>query len=455
MIASLPATVKTRSRDCFYILHCALCIVQFALLPALATAAPEIPGKPQERPIALIGGAVHPVSGPVIEKGIVLFDKGRLTAIGKEVSLPAGAERIDVAGKHVYPGLIDSYTTLGLVEIDSVRATKDQAESGTINPNAKAQVAFNPDSELIPVARSNGVLAVLSVPQGGLMSGASAVMQLDGWTWEEMTVRPSAGIHIRWPRVNSVRQFSADPENSDQKRSESAIESIRHAFNDARAYLAAKKAASPGKQPPFDARWEALIPVLEGQTPLIIDADEIQQIQGCVAWAAKEKLKVILWGGYDAPHCIELLKKHDVPVIIGGVHRLPVRSSEPYDHPFTLAKRLSEAGIRYCISSSNDAWAVRNLPYHAATSAAYGLPPEEALKAITQYPAEILGVADRIGSLETGKDATLFVADGDILEIPTQVEQAFIQGRKVDLSDRHKRLYEKYQEKYRRLGIGK
>jgi len=261
---------------------------------------------------------------------------------------------------------------------------------------------------------------------------------------------------VRWPRVTPIREFlSVDPENIDQNKREAAIENIRQALADARAYHAAKKAASPGKpQPPWDARWEALVPVLEGETPIIVDADEIQQIQACVAWAAKEKVKIVLWGGYDALHCVELLKKHDVPVIVGGVHRLPARSGEPYDHPFTLARRLQDAGIRYCISSSGDAWAVRNLPYHAATAAAYGLTPEEALKSITLYPAEILGVADRLGSLDTGKDATLFVADGDILEIPTQVEQAYIQGRKVDLSDRHKRLYEKYQEKYRRLGIG-
>ncbi len=425
-------------------------VVLFLSAPLLA--APEIPGKPQERPIALVGGTVHPVSGPAIENGTVLFEKGKLTAVGKESALPAGTEQFDVKGKHVYPGLIDSYTTLGLVEIDAVRATKDQAESGTINPNAKAQVAFNPDSELIPVARSNGVLSVLSVPQGGLMSGSSSVMQLDGWTWEDMTVRPVAGVHLRWPRTTPVREFLAsDPETPDQKRRDTAIESIRQAFADARAYLTAKKAASLGKPPQFDARWEALIPVIEGQTPLVVDADDIQQIQACVAWAAKEKLKIILWGGYDALHCAELLKKHDVPVIVAGVHRLPARPGEPYDHPFTLARRLQDAGIRYCISSSGDAWAVRNLPYHAATAAAYGVTPEEALKSITLYPAQILGVADRLGSLETGKDATLFVADGDILEIPTQVQRAYIQGRQVDLSDRHKRLYEKYQEKYRRI----
>ena len=440
----------------FRVLLCASVSLWFNFLSAGgAIAAPEIPGKPQDHPIALVGATVHPVTGPALEKATVLFEKGKITSVGKEVIVPPGTERIDVSGKHVFPGLIDAYTNLGLVEIDAVRATKDQSETGTINPNAKAQVAFNPDSELIPVARSNGVLSVLSVPTGGLMSGSSAVMQLDGWTWEEMTVRPITGLHIRWPRIVPVREFlSVDPETTDQKRREAAIESIQQAFADARAYAAAKKAASPGKsEPPFDARWEAMIPVLEGDIPVIVDADEIQQIQACVAWAAKAKLKLILWGGYDAPHCAELLKKHGVPVIIGGVHRLPQRTGDPYDHPFTLARRLHDAGVRYCISSSGDAWAVRNLPYHAATAAAYGLPREEALKSITLYPAEILGVGDRLGSLYTGKDATLFVADGDILEIPTQVEQAYIQGRKVELSDRHKRLWEKYKIKYQRLGI--
>jgi imidazolonepropionase-like amidohydrolase len=428
-----------------------------ALLAAadVALAAPEVPGKPQERPIALVGATVHTVSGADIENATLLFDDGKIVAIEQKVNLPGNTEVIDVKDKHIYPSLIDAFTNVGLVEIESVRATRDQAETGSINPNAKAQIAFNPDSELIPVGRSNGVLVLLSAPTGGLISGTSAVMQLDGWTWEEMTLKGAAGVHISWPRTTPVREFaSVEPDPIDQDKRKSAIDNIRQAFADARAYYQAKKAASPGQdEPKFDARWESMIPLFDGKLPIIVQADEIQQIQAAVAFAAKEQVKLILLGGYDAPHCTELLKQHDVPVIIAGVHRLPQRNGEPYDHPFTVPRRLHEAGIRFCISGAENPWSVRNLPYHAGTAAAHGLSKDEALKAVTLYPAQILGVDDRVGSLDTGKEATLLVTDGDVLEIPTQVEMAYIQGRKVDLSDRHKRLWEKYKEKYRRQGI--
>jgi imidazolonepropionase-like amidohydrolase len=433
----------------------ALTLLVLLAISASALAAPEVPGKPQERPIALVGATVHTVSGAEVENATLLFDQGRIVAIDQKLKLPANAEVIDVTGKHVYPTLIDPFTNVGLVEIEAVRATRDQAETGSINPNAKAQVAFNPDSELIPVARSNGVLALLSAPTGGLISGTSAVMQLDGWTWEDMTIKDAAGVHISWPRTTAVKEFaSVEPDPVDQDKRKAAITTIRQAFADARAYYIAHKAASPGQDDlKFDARWEAMIPVFERKLPIIVAADEIQQIQDAVAFAAKEQVKLIILGGYDAPHCTELLKQHDVPVIIAGVHRLPQRNGEPYDHPFTVPRRLHEAGIRFCISGAENPWNVRNLPYHAGTAAAHGLPKDEALRAITLYPAQILGVDDRIGSLDTGKEATLFVADGDVLEIPTQVELAFIHGRKVDLSDRHKRLWEKYKEKYRRQGI--
>ena len=205
----------------------------------------------------------------------------------------------------------------------------------------------------------------------------------------------------------------------------------------------------------MDLRWEAMLPVLHGDVPLIVDADDMQQIQAAVAFAEQQKVKLIIYGGYDAPHCAELLNKHDVAVIIGGVYRLPQRRSEPYDTPFTVAARLHEAGVRFCISGSGRFGAsnVRNLPYHAAMAAAFGLPRDEALKSITSYPAEILGVANRIGTLAKGRDATFIVTDGDPLETTTQVEDAYVQGRQVDLNNRHKRLWKKYEEKYRRLGL--
>ncbi len=425
-------------------------------------ASPEIPGAAQDHPIALVGATVHPASGPAIENGIVVFDKGKITAVGADVTVPDDAERIDASGKHVYPGLIDANSQLGLVEVSSVRGTRDQAETGLINPNVKAEVAVNPDSELIPVGRSGGVLAVLTVPGGGLISGMSACMMLDGWTWEDMCLQPAIGMHIRWPRMEPVEAWWIEESASEQiSQRDKALSAIRQAFADARAYRAAKIACADGKgpQPDHDARWDAMIPVLEGKLRAFIYADDLQQIQAALAFAEQEGIKPVLVGGYDTGACIPLLKKHDVPVILGGVYRLPERRHDAYDSAFTLPERLRAAGVPFCIggemggSSGSQPSNVRNLPYHAGTAAAHGLPADEALKAITLYPAQLLGVDDRIGSLEPGKDATLIVTDGDILEIPTQVTAAYVQGRAPSMMDRHKRLWEKYKEKYRRLGI--
>jgi len=428
-------------------------VVLIALAVSPLRAHPQLPGAPQGHPIAMVDVTIHPVSGPVIERGVVLFDQGMLVAIGETVEIPADAEKISLPGKHVYPGLFDAYTQIGLVEFPSVRATRDETETGTVNPNAAAQVAVNPDSELIPVARSNGILTVLSAPTGGLISGTSAIMQLDGWTWEDMTLKAPAGAHLNWPKwVPVFTWLTPSTEQVQSERREKALEELRQALADARAYDQARKENRQAH--PRDARWEALARVTRGEVPIVAEADELQQIQSAVAFAQREGLKLILVGGYDAPLCTDLLKQAGVSVIVGGVHRLPQRPGDPYDHPFTVPARLHAAEVPYCIASRNEASRVRNLPYHAGTAAAYGLPAEEALRAVTLYPAQILGVADRIGSLEAGKEATLIVTNGDPLETPTQVERAFIQGREVDLNDKQKRLWHKYREKYRRQGVG-
>jgi imidazolonepropionase-like amidohydrolase len=416
------------------------------LAATAALAHPEVPGPPQKEPVALVGGTVHPVSGPAIEGATLVFAEGKITAIGKDAAVPEGAIVVDVAGKHIYPGLLDGLTDLGLVEINSVRGTIDQQETGPLNPNVRAIVAVNPDSELIPVARSNGVLLALTAPSGDLVAGRSAVIQLDGWTWEDMALAADTALHIEWPAPSRPGRRgggseSAPPPSPDQ------VERLRQMLADSRAYAKAK-AANPAL--PRDARWESLQDVLAGKLPVIFHADDVRQIRSAVAFAEQEKLRPIIAGGYDAPACADLLKKHDVPVIVGGVYRLPRRRGDDYDAPFTLPARLHEAGIRFCISSQDrhGASSVRNLPYHAATAVAYGLDAEVALKAITLAPAQILGVGDKVGSLEVGKHATLFVATGDPLDTPTQVELAWIGGRKVELNDRHKRLYRKYEEKY-------
>jgi imidazolonepropionase-like amidohydrolase len=430
-------------------------LTAFILVAAFAGSAaanPEVPGAPQKKPIAITNATIHPASGPVIERGTIVFDKGKITALGESASIPADADVIDGAAKHVYPGLFDAGTDLGLVEINSVRATIDGQEVGQLNPNTRAIVAVNPDSEIIPVTRSNGILLALTAPYGGLISGRSAVIQLDGWTWEDMALAGDRALHIQWPQYGGGgrgRRGGAPAEEAGASRTEQALQQLQQALADARAYGAAK-AANPDF--PRDARWEALQDVLAGKLPVIIHADELRQIQAAVAFARREKLKLILAGGYDATLCLPLLKQHEVPVIVGGTYRLPRRRGDAYDAAYGLPAALHEAGIRYCIATQGRFGAsnVRNLPNHAAAAIAFGLPADEALKAITLYPAQILGVANRVGSLEAGKDATLFIADGDALDTPTQVTAAWIQGRKVELNDRHKRLYRKYEQKYER-----
>ena len=421
-----------------------------------AAAADQLPGQPQRAPILLAGGDVYTVSGDVIPGGQVLFDNGRIVAVGKDLQAPSDVKRIDVTGKRVYPGLFATGNDLGLVEVRSVRGTVDASETGTVNPNIRAEVAVNPDSELIPVARANGVLLNLTVPQGSLIPGTSAVMQLDGWTWQDMTLCAPAAMHVTWPRMGpqrSTRRFQRRDDDEQTPRADEQLKALDQAFADARAYQAAKKA---GRKIDHDARWEAMAPLLDGKVPIVIAADEVRAIRSAVAFAVREKVRPVILGGYDATRCADLLRKYDVPVIVNGVHRLPLRPDAPYDEPFTLPNRLREAGLKYAITLSHRFGGsdVRNLPYHAATAAAHGLPVDEALKAITLYPAQILGCADRVGSLEPGKDATLIVTDGDILETPTHVEQAFVQGRQLDLTSKHTQLYEKYKEKYRRQSVG-
>ncbi len=434
--------------------------VTFALLICIgvtsAFASDQIPGAPQKKPIALINGTLHPVNGPSIDDGTLVFDNGKIVEMGQRMKPPKGADVIDLKGKHIYPGLIESCSNLGLTEISSVRATIDISESGSLNPNVSAHVSVNPDSELIPVTRANGVLISVSAPSGGLVSGKASVMQLDGWTYEDMTLKPDCAMVIQWPRSAPAIEPGPGlpiPElqlDRDRNRTK-ALKDLRELFEHTRTYIKAR-ANNPSEQA-FDSRLNAMIPVIEGNIPLLIAADSAHQIQGAVAFGVEQGVKVILLGGHDAEMCAELLRRYDIPVIIDAIYKIPRRTHEDYDSAYSLPERLRQAGIRFCISTTgrSETWNTRNLPYHAATAAAYGLPQDEALKSITQYPAEILGIADRVGTLEVGKDATIFVSDGDPLETETQVTAAWIQGRKVDLTSRHTQLYDKYQIKYRQL----
>lgn len=402
---------------------------------SFALATDEIPGSPQQRPVALINATIHPVVGDDIDNGTIVFVDGRITAIGQQVKVPKKAEVLDLQGQHVYPGLMEAHSQIGLREISAVRASRDNAETGSLNPNVKANVSVNPDSEVIPVTRANGVLIAVSAPSGGRISGLAAVMQLDGWTYEDMTLQENAALVINWPSPPSSGESPG-------------LKVLRRMFTESRAYLAAR--AVEGSEQRFDIRYEAMAPVLAGDVPVMVAADDAREIQAAVAFSVEQEIRLIIFGGQDAAHCAALLKKHDVPVVINSIHRRPRRRHEAYDSAYTLPVRLREAGVRFCISGSDRAstWNTRNLAYHAGTAVAHGLSRQDALKSVTLFPAQIMGVADRVGSLEPGKDATLMVTTGDPLETNTQITAAYIQGRAVQLTSRHTRLYEKYQQKY-------
>ncbi len=426
-------------------------LLLLGVLP-LSRASDPIPAAAQTKPVVLKGATIHPVSGPAITSGAIVFEGGKITAIAADAPVPAGAEVIDVTGKHIYPGLISANSVLGLVEIGAARATVDIEESGEINPNVSSVTSINPDSELIPVARSNGILTAHSVPEGGLVSGKSAVIRLDGWTPEEMTVRSPAALHLRWPNLTLNRDPRAPKKLEDQQKEiDKAQKQIRDLFLTARAYWQARKSQSADFK--SDLRWEAMIPLFDQTLPLFVHADSMAQIEAALAFAKEMQLKIVLVGGRDAWRMTAQLKATDTPVIIALATALPPRRGDPYDSAFSNAARLHEAGIRFCIATggrSSEAPHERNLPYEAGMASAYGLPKDEALKAVTLYPAQLLGVADRLGSLEPGKAATLIVTSGDPLDLPTQIEAAYIDGRKIDLTNRQTRLRDKYREKYRR-----
>ena len=427
-------------------------VLALGALTGSARASDVIPAPPQTRAVAIVGATIHPVSGPEIASGTIVFENGKVSVIGAGVPVPAGAEVIEAAGKHVYPGLVSANTVVGLTEIGAARATVDVQEAGAINPNVRSATSVNPDSELLPVARSNGILSSHVVPEGGLISGQSAVMRMDGWTAEAMTFRSPAALHVRWPNLTINRDPRARKSAEDQQKDiDKAEKTIRDAFEIARSYWSARKAASADFK--SDLRWEAMMPVFEGKLRVFVHAATSAQMEAALAWAKQAQLKITIVGGNDAWRLAPQLKESDTPVVIALATALPLRRDDTYDSGFTNAARLHEAGVRFCIATagrSSEAPHDRNLPYEAAMASAFGLPRDVALKAVTLYPAQLLGVADQLGSLEVGKAATLMITNGDPLDLPTAVEAAFIDGRRIDLTNRQTRLRDKYRTKYQR-----
>ena len=415
------------------------------------------PAEAADGVLAITGGRVVTVSGPVIENGTVIVEGGKITAVGAGLPVPAGARVVDATGKTVYPGLIDALTTLGLTEIGSVAGSVDVSETGDVNPHARAWIAVHPHSELIPVARANGITAVLAAPQGGLVSGQSALVRLSGTTPDALAVKQPAALHVVYPtgrapfdlsRMFDEPERKTFEERQKEKRriQEKQLERLRHLLEEAKAHAAALEAArAGGPAPPSDLRLEALAPAARGELPVVIRADAEDEIRGAVAFAAERGLKLIVAGGLEAWRAAGVLREKDVAVLL-NVDRLPRRESDAYDAAYTNPALLAAAGVRFAIVS-DDASQVRNLPYEAAMARAFGLAPEAALRAITLSPAEIFGVAERMGALDPGKDANLVVATGDIMDHRTEVTHVFIDGAEQSLETRHTRLYREFKDR--------
>ncbi len=417
-------------------------LVSLLVAAALAAATGET--------VALVGGMLHPVSRPDVAGGTIVLRDGKIAALGAGLEIPAGAKVVDVRGRHVYPSLFPVLTDLGLVEISSVRATVDTTELGEINPQARADFAMNFDSELLPVARSAGILIAGVTPGGGIVSGSLAAMKLDGWTREDATLKAPAAIVVRWPDLAIDRPPTARLSvRLQEKRRDEALEKLKNAFADARAYSKAKAAEGKAGIPRHDddPKLEALLPALDGHLPIIVVAQRVAQIRAALAWAKEENVKLVLAGARDGWRVADEIAGANVPVIVEQPLELPTRQDEPYDANFASAGILSKAGVRIAFSDGSDASNARNLPHQVAAAVAFGFPREKAVAAMTLEPARILGIAARVGSLEPGKDATLIVTDGDILDLRTHVLAAYLDGRALDLSDKQKRLYERYKNR--------
>jgi imidazolonepropionase-like amidohydrolase len=396
------------------------------------------------------------MSGPDIENGTVVIRDGRIEAVGSNASVPSGAQPIDGRGLSVYPGMIDAATNMGLVEVpQGANGTVDLSEVGEFNPNAKAIIAINPHSAHIAVTRVEGITNTLSAPTGGLISGQAAFINLLGTSPHEMAVVPYAALVINYPRIGrGGGGFGGNrpPANLSETlaANERQLEQIRKILRDAEAYGRAQDAYAKDSslpRPDRDVVLEALVPYVRGDQPVIFRADREVEIRGAVKFAEEMKLKPIILGGDDAWKVTGLLKEKNVPVIITGVLQLPNSEDDYYDTLYENPAKLQQAGVRFCISSGNPGAEARNLPLYAGMAAAYGLSKTDALKAVTLYAAQILNVADRLGSIEVGKMANLVVTDGDLLEPRTHIRYLFIDGRQVPLTSRHTELNDAFKNR--------
>ncbi len=409
------------------------------------------PAPVQQNAIAIINATLHVGNGSVIERGTVVFDKGKITYVGAATSAPAATETINAEGMHVYPGLILPSTDLGLKEVaNGLRGANDFREIEEINASVRSLVAYNTDSRVINTLRSNGILLAHVVPQGGLIGGASSVVQLDAWNWEDATYKTDNGIHVYMPvllnRPQRGRRAATQQNEDAMAEGLERVEKIRQFLRDARAYNQKEKNEA-------NLKLQAVQGLFTKKQKLFVHTNSVREMLLAVEIANEFNLDMTIVGGNDSWMIAPLLKQHNVSVILNQPHNLPVLQDDDIDQPYKTPAMLQKEGVLFAINDNHNESRYRNLPFNAGTAATYGLTKEEALAAITLNAARILGIDDRTGSLQVGKDANIIISKGDILDMHSSiVTAAFIEGRKVNLDDSHKQLRERYEHKY---GIGK
>jgi imidazolonepropionase-like amidohydrolase len=412
---------------------------------------------PAPKTIAIVHAKIFTLAGAPIDNGTLIIRDGKIAAVGAQVDVSSDAQVIDAQGLQVYPGLFDPITQMGLSEISAVAATVDSSETGSYNPDVVAATAVLPSSEHIPVTRAAGITEVLAVPAsggfdssggGGIIGGQASAIHLAGWTIDDLQIKKSVAMVINWPQIET-RTFDFTTFSRKEKPYTEAKQEYDKRVNElgdwmerARHYAQAM-GHSGSADFQRDLKLEALVPVVRGQLPVLVFAGRAREIRNAVEFCEKQKLRMILAGGTEAYKVKDLLRSRNIPVILGPPLTLPIDEDDPYDRLLSQPAELAAAGVRFAFGSFDNSFA-RRLGQNAANAVAYGLPYDEALKAVTLYPAQIFDLAGDFGTLETGKTANIIVTTGDPLELTTDVRYLFIRGRQTSLENRHQRLFEKY-----------
>jgi imidazolonepropionase-like amidohydrolase len=408
------------------------------------------PAPKQTTPVLITNATVHVGNGQVLNSTSVLISNGKITQVGTSLSAPAGAQTINAQGKHVYPGLILSNSNLGLVEVSSVRATSDVREIEQNNASVRSIVAYNTDSKVTNTLRPNGVLLANIVPQGGIINGLSSVVQLDAWNWEDAAYKTDAGLFITMPSLIARPRGFGGGFRPQQDATIDPIKQGLEQIDQVKSFLREAKVYSTQSNPAeTNVKYAAVKGLFDKKQKLFVNANTVKQILVALDFVKEFGVDMVIVGGSDSWQVADLLKQNNVAVILSQPHSLPTLEDDDVDQPYKTPAMLQKAGVLFAINDEDGSTRGRNLPFEAGTGVAYGLTKEQAVQAITLNPAKILGIADKTGSIEVGKDANLVISTGDILDMRSNnVTDAFIQGRKISMDNKQKQLYERYKYKY-------